>query len=183
MPLETWSLENVDEHTKKRCTARFKRHKRTYLKWSLELKNCKDRALFTTWSSDGQREHQQPRKVLLLHFSQLGPVRSVRWGFSHHPVGSVPLSYWRFLFYLPLSSSSSPLSGLHTHYVAEVEPVCVFQMAVKRPHPPTIRSTPLWPQRGQPERKTAGPNFQNKTPLVRTCPLSRFLATAKVYMK
>lgn len=79
--LETWINANkYAQHALK--------HKRTYLFRSLKLKNCKDSAdrLFTTWSFDGQREHQQARKVLLLHCSLLDRVRSLRSRFSHHPI-------------------------------------------------------------------------------------------------
>lgn len=143
--LETWMK------TKKRCTARFKEHNRTYLMRSLEVENCKDSAdrLFTTWSSDGQRERRRAEKSPASSLQPARPRRISPIGISRITrslkSGLVRLCCRRFWSYLQLSSSSSSLSGLHTVSSSGRASMCVFQMAVKRPHPPTVQSTPLRP--------------------------------------
>ena len=130
----TWSFGEIDEH-RQICTARFKRHKHTYLRRSLEVETA--RTAQTDFSQLGHlmasvSEPQQARKVLLLllHFSlQLGPGKDLSdQDFPQHPtieIGSVSLP-WRIFFCLICCSLHHPAHFRgYTHCVVETVPVCV----------------------------------------------------------
>lgn len=94
------------------------------------MENCKDSAdsLFTTCSSDGQREHQQARKspastLQPARPSKISPIgsfhitQSLKSGPSRFPVEDLCLNCYSV--HHPARFQS------YTHYVAETEPICV----------------------------------------------------------
>lgn len=147
------------------------KHKRTYLQ-SLGSKNCRDSAdrLFRTWSSDGQREHQHARKVLLLQ-----PARSTRIcpsQFSHHPiVGSGLCRSPTVDFFVLICCSVHHLAyfrgATHITSQSEKQNVCVSHGG----EAPSSANNPLYFKMttvrtaGEREReRLPGTNFQSKTP-------------------
>lgn len=95
--------------------------------------------------------------------SPLAPVRDLRVD-SDGWIGSAPLPCWIFLPDVLLSISSSPLLSLRAHYAAEQSQRRHVWVSHGSEAPSSASNPPCSTMtREDSQRKTAGPNYQNKT--------------------